>query len=148
MSTRKTNLGYTLKRTQHTMRLCLDEALKPLNLNTPQYAVLAVIDHEPGISNADLARRSFVTPQTMHGIVSTLEKAGLLKRTEDPEHGRILRTKLTKQGKNIIKQAYACVEKVEKEMTRTINKKEILLLEKLLLQCTNNLTLWMNENKV
>src|SRR6516162_4869510 len=31
-----------------------------------QYAVLTALEEEPGLSNADLARRAFVTPQTMN----------------------------------------------------------------------------------
>ena len=104
-----TSLGYTLKKTQHALRMQMDELLKSLELTTPQYAVLSQLALNPGISNAQLARSSFVTAQTMHGIVSNLEKRRLLKRKRDPNHGRILSAELTKQGKIIA--VWGCAKK-------------------------------------
>jgi DNA-binding MarR family transcriptional regulator len=57
-------IGYLLKRVQAGLRAEMDEALEAKRLTTPQYAVLSALEREPGISNADLARRSFVTPHT------------------------------------------------------------------------------------
>ena len=61
-------LGYKLKQTQHSLRLRMDEALKTFDLTTPQYAVLAQLELRPGISNAALARSSFITAQTMQDL--------------------------------------------------------------------------------
>ena len=132
-------LGYKLKQTQHSLRLHMDEALRTLDLTTPQYSVLAQLELRPGISNAALARSSFITAQTMHGIVSNLEKRNLVKRKSDPQHGRILATQLTKQGVKVVQQAHKIISKVEAMMTSTITKDNEALLEKLLLECFNNL---------
>ena len=132
-------LGYKLKSTQHALRLHMDEALNAFDLTTPQYAVLAQLELRPGISNAALARFSFITAQTMHGIVSNLEKRHLVKRKNDPKHGRILCTELTKQGIKVVQQAHNIISKVEATMTSTITKDNKALLEKLLLECFNNL---------
>ena len=40
----KSLLGYKLKKTQHALRLHMDEALRALDLTTPQYAVLAQLE--------------------------------------------------------------------------------------------------------
>ncbi|WP_204723363.1 MarR family winged helix-turn-helix transcriptional regulator [Fastidiosibacter lacustris] len=132
-------LGYKLKQTQHSLRLRMDEALKTLDLTTPQYAVLAQLELRPGISNAALARSAFITAQTMHGIVSNLEKRGLIHRKSDASHGRILCTELTKQGMKVVQQAHNVISKVEASMTSTITEDNKVLLEKLLLECFNNL---------
>lgn len=132
-------LGYKLKQTQHALRLHMDEALRILDLTTPQYAVLAQLELRPGISNATLARSAFITAQTMHGIVSNLEKRGLVKRKSDPHHGRILCTELTNQGSKVIKQAHELIQKVESRMTTTMSEYHKVLLEKLLLECFNQL---------
>ncbi len=132
-------LGYTLKQTQHALRLHMDKALKALDLTTPQYAVLAQLELKPGISNATLARASFITPQTMHGIVSNLEKRKLAKRKNDPQHGRILCTELTKQGLNLVQKAHKIILNVEASMTSTMTENNKTLLEKLLIECFNNL---------
>ena len=137
-------LGYKLKQTQHSLRLHMDEALRALDLTTPQYAVLAQLELRSGISNAALARSSFITAQTMHGIVSNLEKRNLVKRKSDPQHSRILCTELTKQGMKAVQQAHNIISKVEASMTSTITEDNKVLLEKLLLECFNNL----NTNRI
>lgn len=137
-------LGYKLKKTQHALRLQMDEALRQLDLTTPQYAVLSQLELRPGFSNAALARSSFITAQTMHGIISNVEKRELVKRTSNPLHGRILCTELTKKGRKIVQQAHELIKKIESNMTSTISKENQALLEKLLIECFNNL----NNSKI
>lgn len=119
----------------------MDEGLRALELTTPQYAVLAQLELKPGISNAALARASFITPQTMHGIVSNLEKRGLVQRASDPQHGRILCTELTELGHNIVTQAHQLIQTVESKMLKTISKDHKVLFEKILTECFNNLNI-------
>lgn len=135
----KSLLGYKLKKTQHALRLHMDEALRSLDLTTPQYAVLAQLELRPGISNAALARVSFITAQTMHGIVSNLEKRGLLKRKSNASHGRILCTELTQQGHEVVAKAHDMIRIVEVRMLATVSADHKALLERLLLECFNNL---------
>lgn len=137
-------LGYKLKITQHKLRLHMDEELKKLGLTTPSYAVLAQLELEEevsqnGISNAELARRSFITAQTMHGIISNLEQRKLITRKNNPNHGRILNTKLTDQGKEIVQQAHRIILHIEKKMTAQMNDSQKEVLEKLLANCLENL---------
>lgn len=132
-------IGYKLKRTQHSLRLHMDEALRALELTTPQYAVLSQLELRPGISNAALARSAFITAQTMHGIIANLERRGLVERTSDPGHGRILCTELTEQGRKVVTQAHEIIHKLEARMLATISEEDKALLEKLLLECFNNL---------
>lgn len=132
-------IGYQLKQTQHILRLHMDEALRSLDLTTPQYAVLAQLELRPGISNAALARYAYITAQTMHGIITNLEKRNLIKRKNDPHNGRILHSELTKQGSNLLRHAHKIVCNVELGMTATMNEDKKGLLSKLLLECFNNL---------
>ncbi|MDZ5761793.1 MarR family transcriptional regulator [Candidatus Cyrtobacter comes] len=135
----KSLLGYKLKKTQHALRLQMDEALRTLDLTTPQYAVLAQLELKPGASNAALARSAFITAQTMHGIVSNLEKRGLIQRKNDVSHGRILCTELTDQGHKVVTNAHDMIRDVEARMLTTVSAEHQALLEKLLLECFNNL---------
>jgi DNA-binding MarR family transcriptional regulator len=119
-------LGYALKRAQHALRTRVDEALRPLGLTAPQYAVLSAIELDPGISSAALARAAFVTPQTMQGIVANLERSGLLRRTADPAHGRILRGQLTTSGRKALRRAHARVTEIEAVMTASLSPDEVV----------------------
>jgi len=106
-------IGFALKRAQQALRTHMDGALQQIGLTTPQYAVLTFLEVEPGASNASLARRAFVTPQTMQGILVALERDGLISRTPHSDHGRVLTTKLTERGRDTLKAASGIVVEVE-----------------------------------
>ena len=91
----------------------MDGVLAEHGLTMPQYAVLAQLAARPGISNADLARLSFVTPPTMIRIVTTLEELGLLSRIDRPTGGRARATQLSADGKRRVAAASASVDAVE-----------------------------------
>jgi DNA-binding MarR family transcriptional regulator len=92
-------IGFALKQAQQALRARLDTGLRDLGLTTPQYAVLTFLEAEAGASNAALARRAFVTPQTMQAILVALERSGFIVRTPHPEHGRVQTTELTPSGR-------------------------------------------------
>lgn len=132
-------VGYLLKRAQHTLRTHMDAALRPLGLTTPQYAVLTAVDRQPGISNAALARAAFVTAQSMQGIVANLERDGLIVRTADPDHGRILQSRLTDRGDRVLRRAHTATDGIEAAMTATLTAAETTRLADLLIRCADNL---------
>lgn len=110
-------LGYALKLAQQALRSHLDAELRVVGLTTPQYSVLAGLELNAGLSNAELARRAFVTPQTMQAILTTLERASLIQRTPHPVNGRIRTTELTVEGRSALRAAHKIVVDTE-ELTR------------------------------
>jgi DNA-binding MarR family transcriptional regulator len=70
---------------------------------------------------------------------TNLEKYGLIQRKNDVSHGRILCTELTSQGQDVVKKAHQMIRAVESRMLVTVSEEHKLLLEKLLLECFNNL---------
>lgn len=101
--------SYLVARLDRLVRSQLSEVLEPFDLSVPQYTLLSVIEHRPGLSNAQLARRSYITAQAMHQVVNGLEERGLIARRVSPDHGRIQLTELTDDGVAILK---ACDEEV------------------------------------
>lgn len=106
-------IGFALKLAQQALRTHLDAALQQIGLTTSQYAVLTFLEVEPGASNAALARRAFVTPQTMQGIVVALERSGFIVRTPHPGHGRVQTTELTDSGRVVLEAASGIVANAE-----------------------------------
>lgn len=119
-------IGYLLKRTQLMFRSKLDEALGAHDLTTPQYACLYQLNMDGGISNAELARRCFITPQTMHKIVQGLEKKGFLQREPDPTNQRRQCTLLTAAGAKALAAAEATVDSLESVVLSAFSDEEIL----------------------
>lgn len=106
-------IGFALKQAQQALRTYMDTGLRRIGLTTPQYAVLTFLAAEPGASNAALARRAFVTPQTMQAILVALERAGLIARTPHPDHGRVQTTELTAPGRKALEAATGIVAEAE-----------------------------------
>ncbi len=132
----ESRVGYELKRAQHGLRLSMDGTLKELGVTTPQYAALSVLAEEPGLSNATLARRSFVTPQTMNQIIVRLEAAGLVERRAHPEHDRVLQAYLTEEGEKLRQQCAEPVDAVEERMVSGLSEDERSKLLGLLRRCS------------
>jgi len=101
--------SYLVARLDRLVRSQLSEVLELFELTVPQYTLLSVLEHRPGLSNAQLARRSYITAQAMHQVVNGLEERGLIARRVSPDHGRIQLTELTDEGVTMLK---ACDEEV------------------------------------
>jgi DNA-binding MarR family transcriptional regulator len=101
--------SYLVARLDRLVRSQLSDVLESFELSVPQYTLLSVLEHRPGLSNAQLARRSYITAQAMHQVVNGLEERGLIARRVSPDHGRIQLTELTDEGMAMLK---ACDEEV------------------------------------
>jgi len=128
-------IGYMMKRVQAALRRRMDEALGPHGVTAPQYAVLSALEREPGLSNAELARRAFVTPQTMVRILENLEALGLVVRHAHPSHGRRLPASLTRKGERQLAAGHAGVAEVEEALLADLGDEERRQLLDLLLRC-------------
>jgi DNA-binding MarR family transcriptional regulator len=108
--------GWLLKRAQDTLNSAMTAALREYGATVPEYAVLTALADEPGMSNADLARRAYVTPQTMNQVLRELERRGWVARHRHPEHGRILQAELTSDGRRVLGACHQAVSTVEEQM--------------------------------
>jgi DNA-binding MarR family transcriptional regulator len=133
-------VGYQMKRAQHALRLEMDGVLRGVGLTTPQYAVLSVLENEAGLSGAALARRCFVTPQTMNQILMNLKGLGMVERRPHPEHGRVLSAYLTPKGAELVAQARGEVGIIEERMLAGLNREERSQLLETLRRCADSLS--------
>ena len=65
-------LGYLLRQASAAQRLRMERAMADVDVTLPQFLVLTMLRAYPGISNADLARLTMLTPQTVSVIVANL----------------------------------------------------------------------------
>ena len=110
----------------------MDQELRKIELTTPQYATISELDEYPGLTNADLARKCFVTPQTMNLIVRGLEKRGIIVRAPSKNHGRKQDTNLSEKGIRTLKRAHLLVSTVESDLFSVLSDAEKKALEALL----------------
>ncbi|MET8829215.1 MarR family transcriptional regulator [Streptomyces sp. NPDC004610] len=115
---------YVIARLERAMRRQLDEAVRPHGVTTPQYAALVELELRAGQSNAQLARRTFMTPQSMSEVVKALETKGLVSREADSSHGRLIRIDLTPEGERVLTACDEAVDTVEGQMLRELTQRD------------------------
>ncbi len=107
------HIGYLLRQACTAYRILMEKTLVDLGVTPPQFSVLTMIASYPGVSGADLARLSLLTPQTVSVIVNNLEKAGWVARRPHDQHGRIQVLEITDAGKELLLRCNALVHAAE-----------------------------------
>lgn len=114
------HVGYRLKRASAALRSAMDKALREHDLTVPQYSCLELLDEQPGLSNADLARGTFVTRQSANVVLRGLKEAGLITRATTTDHGRALPVHLTPAGQQRLHAARSAVYAIEERMIKAV----------------------------
>lgn len=120
----KGRIGYLLRQAQVSMRTRIDRELGRIGLTLPQFSVLTMVNAYDRPSSADIARLSMLSPQTVNLVVRHLEGRGLVGRSPDPAHGRILRLSVTPAGRALLKEARGIVRPLERSMTEGLSGDE------------------------
>jgi DNA-binding MarR family transcriptional regulator len=98
------------------MRRAINERVQPYDLTTLQYTTLSVLGRRGALSNAQLARRSYMSPQAMSEVIEALEKRGLIERSRHPHHRRVYPVGLTAKGRTVLAACEAVVDELEAEI--------------------------------
>ncbi len=129
------SLMYEVKQVELAARALMDEVLRPAGVTTLQYTALTVLDGRDGLTSAELARKSFVTAQTMTDMVAALERRELIVREQDPAHGRRLLISLTDKGRAFLDEHAAEIAAIEERMVSRLDQSERTALHDLLNRC-------------
>ena len=132
-------LGVLIKETQVILNQRMDEVLRPLGLSVSQYACLQALHDLPGITGSELARRAFVSRQSMNVLLQGLEKRGLIERSVEPGPRRERATTLTTEATSLLVNARSHVASVATTMTGDLAAAELIRLRALLTACRDAL---------
>jgi len=109
-------ISYVVARLERAIRQAIGVRVKPYGLTTLQYTTLSVLGHRGELSNAQLARRSYMTPQSMSEVIDALEQKGLIERNPHPNHRRVFPAALTAEGRRVLRACNDAVDELEQEM--------------------------------
>jgi DNA-binding MarR family transcriptional regulator len=134
---------YLLGRVDRGVRTELARRVAKWDLGVASFTTLSVLRARPGLSNAQLARRAFTSPQAINGVLSDLEQRGLVKRTVDPDRRRILRAQLTPEGTKIARAAEEAINTLQDELLEGISAQDRETMTRGLLTCMTRMRdLW------
>jgi DNA-binding MarR family transcriptional regulator len=132
--------GYLIKRAQAALHVRLEEITSAHGLGIAQFVVLSFLAETPGLANADLARRAFVTPQSMNEVLKQLESTGLVERRRNSANARILNAYLTRTGTRKRSAVSSQVQELEARLLRGLTSDERQTLNRALLIVIDNVT--------
>ncbi|ENW16085.1 MULTISPECIES: MarR family winged helix-turn-helix transcriptional regulator [Acinetobacter] len=133
-------LSYMIARVDRIISKYLTEHLKELEITLPQFTALSVLASKNNLSNAKLAERSFIKPQSANKILQDLLVNGWIEKKPDPTHGRRILITLTESGVEKLNKCNEVVLKVEEKMLEGIDINLAYLIR-------NNLDIMVNNLK-
>lgn len=125
-------LGHTIKRAEQALIARKTHVLRKFDLTVPQYSVLLLLSVSDGMSAAQLARESMVTPQTMATVLANLEKAGLVARGPSKLHQKLVVNRITQAGQTVLKDADKAALRVEGALSERYSPQELAQFEEFL----------------
>lgn len=140
-------IPHLLKNLHQSLRHAVDEALRRqgIEMSFAHFVTLFTLQAEPGIAGAELARRAFVTPQTMNTILRRLEKDGDIERRPHPDNVRADSWFVTKAGQARLNRAKRVGEAVWKRLLSALKDSEVAQLQNLLARCIGGLDKQMED---
>jgi len=132
-------ISYVIGRVDRALRREIAALVAPHGLTVPQYTALSILRDRAGLSNAQLARRTFVTPQSMNEVIAALERDGFVARSPAANHGRVLETAVTEGGLAVLARCDEAVNEMENRMLADLGPEAREQLLKALTDCVHRL---------
>jgi DNA-binding MarR family transcriptional regulator len=117
--------------------------LRPYGLTAAQFNVLNLIARsEAGMSQRELSDKLVVDRSNVTGLLDRMEKAGWVRREDDPDDRRIYRVSLTVSGRKLWEKVHPLYLDAVAEITAGLSGKQISDSVDLLSQLTRASTGW------
>jgi len=130
-------IPYLLKSLHHLLRGVVEERLREerIEMSFAHFAALYTLESESGIAGAEIARRCFVTSQTMNTILRRLEADGAVMRRPNPGNSRADSWSVSDAGRKRLDRAKIVGEEVWARLLSALKQGEVTQLQELLQRC-------------
>lgn len=126
-------VGFLLRRASLAFSVKFTESMREEpQITRAVFGTLALIHHDPGISQSDVARRLRIQRANMVPIISNLTKSGLVRREATQTDRRVFSLTLTAAGEAAFKTAWQQVSDGENALLASFSNVEKTLLVALL----------------
>jgi len=143
-------IPHLLKNLHQSVRQAVDEAfrLEGIEMSFAHFLVLMTLQLEPGVPGAEIARRAFVTAQTMNTILRRLERDGDIERRPHPSTARADSWFITKTGEKRLDRAKVIGKAVWMRMLSVLRPTEIIQMQDMLERCIGGLDIQTNDARM
>ncbi|MDA8481528.1 MarR family transcriptional regulator [Pseudomonas resinovorans] len=117
-------IGYALRRAQLKVFQHLINRLSAHDLRPAQFSAMAIIDQNPGLMQADLARALAIEPPQLVPLLNKLEARALAVRVRCKPDKRSYGIFLSKTGEQLLKELKAVAFESDNESTSALTDAE------------------------
>lgn len=113
-------VGYKIRRIKHAIINELNHILSDFDLRIMDFAVLSIVETNPGIFQNEITRLVGAEPPALVLSLDRLERANYLLRQLSPADRRLRTLHLTPDGKKLIKKVTTKVEQQERRIKQAV----------------------------
>ncbi|MEE4464973.1 MarR family transcriptional regulator [Azotobacter chroococcum] len=117
-------IGYALRRAQLKVFQHLVSRLGVFDLRPAQFTALAIIEHNPGLMQADLARALAIEPPQAVVLLNKLESRGLAVRVRCKPDKRSYGIFLSKAGETLLRELREVAAQSDLDATAALSAEE------------------------
>jgi DNA-binding MarR family transcriptional regulator len=117
-------VGFHLRQAQIAVFRDFVESMGPLEMTPGLFAVLVLIEANPGLKQSDLARAVHLDRSTVVSVVDNLERRRLVERRAAANDRRSNALRLTSAGAALLRRLKRRVAQHEKRLTRELDARE------------------------
>ncbi|HET6318250.1 MAG TPA: MarR family transcriptional regulator [Chloroflexota bacterium] len=125
-------IGYNARRAALAVIEVFLDRMSVYDLRPVDFSVLSLVTHNPGITSRQLCTTLGILPPNLVGMVSTLEKRGLIVRQPHPRDGRAMGLHLTAAGQKLMRDAERTAAQLESDAAAKLSAAEVKTLIRLL----------------
>jgi DNA-binding MarR family transcriptional regulator len=129
---------YLIGRLDRLVRRELETLISDQDVSVVDYTAMSVLTRRPGLSNAELARRSFVTAQRMSQTLTTLIARGLIHRKPAANNRRVQQLELTDRGREVVEICTTRVARFEQDLLAVLSPSQRRELNQMLRDIVNS----------
>ena len=125
-------LSYLLARASHTVYRAFHAQVQQAGLSSLEWHLLATLSDGDGLTIGELAREILAKQPTLTKLVQRMEKAGWVRRGEDPADARRTLVFETPQGKATVSALLAQAKVHEDSLLEGFSERDVVALKKIL----------------
>lgn len=111
----------------------LGRVVRAFDLTLSQYQVLRVLEHAgTALPSLEIGTRMPQVTPAITGLLTRLEKQGMVKRRQDKQDKRVTQVELTTKGKGLLKKLEKPVLDLHKELSSPLSEADLKQLSKFL----------------
>ncbi|SOB88241.1 DNA-binding transcriptional regulator, MarR family [Sphingomonas guangdongensis] len=125
-------VGFRLRRIQNHLSRQFSDAAAQYRLRSGALSALAIIEDNPGISQADIGRQIGMDSSAVVALIDELEERGWIARRHVPSDRRRRAIYLEPAGRETLDELFRILDRTEHAVLRALSSSELLLLNRTL----------------